>query len=146
MAVAIALLDTLPVPSTNGVGTVYHQLKDILGVAAEQQAESSLQRWDKVSILSPSYSKANQQRTVMEHSTEGTTSSPTQALSHLQLGHLSRCPGPVAYHWAYRRGEWHVLGTTCAGCVTMGAVIGNDAAIALRGLDLKHIVIPRSEK
>jgi hypothetical protein len=29
-------LDTLPTPSTDEVGKVYYQLKDILGIAAEQ--------------------------------------------------------------------------------------------------------------
>jgi hypothetical protein len=42
MVVAAVLLDTLPAPSTDAVDRVYHQLRDILGVAAEQQAESSL--------------------------------------------------------------------------------------------------------
>jgi hypothetical protein len=42
VAVAVALLDTLPVPSTDGVDKVYHHLRDILCVAVEQQAESSL--------------------------------------------------------------------------------------------------------
>jgi hypothetical protein len=41
MAAAIALLDTLLAPSTNGADKVYRQLKDILNVAAMQQAESS---------------------------------------------------------------------------------------------------------
>jgi hypothetical protein len=63
MAVAATLLYTLPVPSTDGVVKVYHQLKDILGVAAEQQAESSLQRWAEVSVSSSGDSKASQQRT-----------------------------------------------------------------------------------
>jgi hypothetical protein len=44
VATAATLLDTLPTSSTDGVCKVYHQMKDILGVAAEQQAESSLQR------------------------------------------------------------------------------------------------------
>jgi hypothetical protein len=49
----------LPASSTNGVGGVYHQLKVILGIAIEQQTESSLQRWAEVSVSSPSHSKAN---------------------------------------------------------------------------------------
>jgi hypothetical protein len=44
MATAVALLDTLPAPSTDGVGRLYHQLRDILGIATEQQAESLHQR------------------------------------------------------------------------------------------------------
>jgi hypothetical protein len=39
----VALLDTLAAPSFNGVYKVYRQMKDILGIAAAQQAESSLQ-------------------------------------------------------------------------------------------------------
>jgi hypothetical protein len=42
VAAAALLLDTLPTPSTDGVDKVYHQLKDILDVAIEQQMESSL--------------------------------------------------------------------------------------------------------
>jgi hypothetical protein len=40
MAAAAALLDTLPMPSTDGVDRVYHQLRDILDIATEQYAES----------------------------------------------------------------------------------------------------------
>jgi hypothetical protein len=54
MAAATALLDTLLTLSTDGVGKVYRQLKDVLGVDAEQQA----QRWADVSISSPGRSKA----------------------------------------------------------------------------------------
>jgi hypothetical protein len=36
VATAVALLDTLPEPSTDRVDRVYYQLKGILGVAAEQ--------------------------------------------------------------------------------------------------------------
>jgi hypothetical protein len=42
VATTIALLDTLPVPSTDGVSKVYQQMKNILGVAIEQQMENSL--------------------------------------------------------------------------------------------------------
>jgi hypothetical protein len=70
VAVAVALLDTLPEPSTDRVDRLYCQLKGILGVAAEQQAENSLQRWAEVSVSSPGGSKASQQRTAA-----GTTSS-----------------------------------------------------------------------
>ncbi len=35
MAVVAALLDTLPMPSTDGVGKVYRQLRIIVGVATE---------------------------------------------------------------------------------------------------------------
>jgi hypothetical protein len=58
MAATVVLLDNLPMPSTDGVGRVYYQLRDILGLAAEQHVESSLQRWAELSVLSPGYSKA----------------------------------------------------------------------------------------
>jgi hypothetical protein len=89
MAAAATLLDTLPMPSTDGIDMVYHQLKDILGVATEQQAESSLQRQVKVSVLSLGRSKASQQRTTMKHPTMGTTFSLAWALSYLRPSHLS---------------------------------------------------------
>jgi hypothetical protein len=38
VAVAAALLDTLPAPSADGANNVYQHLKNILRVAAEQQA------------------------------------------------------------------------------------------------------------
>jgi hypothetical protein len=42
MAAMVTLLDTLPTHSVDGVDKVYHQLKDILGIATTQQVESSL--------------------------------------------------------------------------------------------------------
>jgi hypothetical protein len=36
MAAAVALLDNLPKPFADGVDKVYHQLKDVLGVAFVQ--------------------------------------------------------------------------------------------------------------
>jgi hypothetical protein len=59
MVAATALLDTLSMPSTDGVDNVYHQLKNILGIATKQQAESTLQRWAEVSVLSLGHSKAS---------------------------------------------------------------------------------------
>jgi hypothetical protein len=38
----VALLDTLPAPSTDELDKVYHQLKDILGVTFVQQVKSLL--------------------------------------------------------------------------------------------------------
>jgi hypothetical protein len=43
VAIVAALLNTLSAPSTDRVGKVYQQLKNILGTAAAQQAETSLQ-------------------------------------------------------------------------------------------------------
>jgi hypothetical protein len=77
VAAVVALFDTLPAPSTNEVDKVYRQLKDILSVTAEQQAESSLQWWVEVSSSSPGPSKASRQRTTMELPTAGTASSLT---------------------------------------------------------------------
>jgi hypothetical protein len=131
MVMAAALLDTLPTPSNDGVGKVYHQLKGILGIADEQQAESSLQQRAEVSILSPGHSKASQQRTTTEHPTAGTASSPTRALSHLWPSH----------HHVVRLVEGamgHAPSTTRATCVGVGAVIENSVALASRGQGLKH--------
>jgi hypothetical protein len=73
----VQLLDTLPMPSTAWVVKVYRQLKDILGIATEQQVGSSLQRWAKASILSPGCSKASRPRTPTKLHIAGTVSSPT---------------------------------------------------------------------
>jgi hypothetical protein len=79
----MTLLDTLPAPSTDKVNKVYHQLRDILNVATEQEEESSLQQWAEVSISSLGRSKASQQRTMIEHPMVRTASSPAWAPSHL---------------------------------------------------------------
>jgi hypothetical protein len=97
-------MDTLPARSTNGVDRMYHQLKDILGIAIEQQVESSLQRWVEDSISSPSHSKASRQRTTMELPVAGTVSLPVWALTHLLSGHPSgRLERPACYqaHWGH---------------------------------------------
>jgi hypothetical protein len=59
VAAVATLLDTLPAPSTNSADKVYHQLKDILGVATMPQAEMLLQWWFEISISSPDCSKAS---------------------------------------------------------------------------------------
>jgi hypothetical protein len=101
-----AALDTPPTPSTDEVDSMYHQLRDTLGVATEQQMESSLQRWAKVSVSSSGRSKASQQRTVMELPTAVTMSSPARAPTRLQLGHPRRHPEPPTCHQARRGDEW----------------------------------------
>jgi hypothetical protein len=53
VAMAAVLLDTLLLPSTNGVGEVYQRLKSILSTTATQQAESSLQHQVEASVLPP---------------------------------------------------------------------------------------------
>jgi hypothetical protein len=91
VAAVASLLDTLLAPSTDGASKVYQQLKDILGVVAEQQAESSLQRRAEASISRPSRSKACRQRTTIEHPVAGTASSPAWAPSGLRPSHQNRC-------------------------------------------------------
>jgi hypothetical protein len=49
VAVAAALLDTLPTPFTDKVDMVYRQLKEILGIAATRQVESSFQHQAEIS-------------------------------------------------------------------------------------------------
>jgi hypothetical protein len=58
VAVAAALLDTLPTPSTDWVDKVYQQLKNILNITTAQQAESSLQRQVEVSLSTLGRSRA----------------------------------------------------------------------------------------
>jgi hypothetical protein len=133
MAVVVALLYTLPAPSTNGVDRVYHQLGDILGVAAEQQAENSLQRWVNISVLSPGHSRANQQRTMTELPAAGTTSSPMPIPTHLQPGHLSGHPEPLAHHQARKGVEGRILSIECATRTTAGTTIEKGATSAPMG-------------
>jgi hypothetical protein len=97
---AVALLDTLSAPSTNGVDKVYYQLRAILGIATKQKVESSLQDRAKVSVSSPGSPKSNQQRTAT-----GTVSSPVQAPSCLRPGHLFGRPEPPARCQARERDE-----------------------------------------
>jgi hypothetical protein len=103
--VAVALLDTLPAPSINGVDRVYCQLRDILGIAVEQQTESSLQKRAEASVSSPICSKARLQRTAMDHPAAGTASSLAWAPSCLWSGHPSRRPEPPVCHQAHRGDE-----------------------------------------
>jgi hypothetical protein len=53
MVSAAALLDMLPAPSIGAVGEMYQQLKNILGTATMQQAESSLQHQVNTSTFPP---------------------------------------------------------------------------------------------
>jgi hypothetical protein len=87
VAPVVVLLDTLLAPSSNGVGKVYQHLKDILGTAATQQAESSLQHRVKVSILNLDRSKARGQRATQGALEVGTASSPTRISAYDQLVH-----------------------------------------------------------
>jgi hypothetical protein len=119
VVVATSLLDTPLVPSTDGVGKVYRQLKDILGIAAMQRTESSLQQWAKVCVSSLGYSKASQQRTTTENPAVGTTTSPVRAPSRLRSGHLSGRPEPLSRRQAHKggggRGGIHSVRNLCHG-------------------------------
>jgi hypothetical protein len=111
----------VPAPPTDGVGKAYHHLKkDILGIAAKQQAESSLQRWAKVFILSLGDSKASRERTAMEHPTAGTVSSSARH---------SACGGV----------KGHALSIVHTTCVVASTVIENGTALAPRCQGLKHL-------
>jgi hypothetical protein len=66
MVMVVALLDTLPTPSTDGVDKAYQQLKDILDAAAAQQVEISLQRQAEVSISTLGLSKPEWRRAIRE--------------------------------------------------------------------------------
>jgi hypothetical protein len=97
----VCCIEPLPGPAR----TWPRQLKDILSIAAEQHAESSVQRWDYVSISSPVHSKASQQRiTTAPPPMAGTTSSPVQAPSHLR-GHSSGPLKPPTCRRAHRGNE-----------------------------------------
>jgi hypothetical protein len=87
MATVDALLDTLPAPSTDGVDKVYQQLKNILGHPTAQQVESSLQRQEEVSILTPGRSKARWQKAAQELPEVGMTSSLVRISAHDRLSH-----------------------------------------------------------
>jgi hypothetical protein len=72
-AVAV-LLDTLPAPSTDGVGEVYQRLKSILGTTAVQQVETSLQHRVKASIFPPARPEDGGQRATQGALEAGKTS------------------------------------------------------------------------
>jgi hypothetical protein len=74
VAAAATLLNTLPLPSTDRV--------------------------DKVSILSPSRSKAIQQKTAMELPMGQTASSPAQMLARVRPHHPNRHPEPLVHRQA----------------------------------------------
>jgi hypothetical protein len=98
VAMVAMFLDTVLTPSVNVVDNVYRQLKDILGIAAARQVESSLQCWAEVSILRPSHSKANRQNVATKLSMAGTTSSPAYISTRVRPCHLNRHPKPRAHH------------------------------------------------
>jgi hypothetical protein len=89
-----ALLDTLPAPSTNMVDKFYHQ-----------QAESSLQRWAKISISNLDRSKASRQRTTTELPMVSTASLLAQVLTRIQQGNPCRCLEPPVCLQAHKWDE-----------------------------------------
>jgi hypothetical protein len=70
------LMDTLPAPSTNGVGEVFQWLKSILDTIAVQQVESSLQHRIEASVLPPTHPKDGGQWATQGTLDAGTTSWP----------------------------------------------------------------------
>jgi hypothetical protein len=105
MAAAAALLHTLPTPSTNRVDKVYRQLKDILGIVAMQQAESSLQRRAEILISSLGHSKASRQKTTTEVPTIGIASLPTHVPTCFRSGYPHRRAEPLVHRQAHRGDE-----------------------------------------
>jgi hypothetical protein len=79
------------------VDKVFHHLKDILSVAAAQQAESSIQHRAEVSISSPGRSKAGWQKVAMELPVVGTASSPVQIPAYFRPCHPNRHLEPLAH-------------------------------------------------
>jgi hypothetical protein len=75
------LMDTLPTPSTNGVGEVFQWLKIILDTIAAQQVESSLQHRIEASILPPTHPKDGGQRAAKGTLNAGTASWPVGFLA-----------------------------------------------------------------
>jgi hypothetical protein len=88
VAAMAALLDTLLVPSTDKVVKVYQLLKNILGTATAQQAESSFQHQIEPSVLTLDCSKVRGgQRAAQEAPEVGIASSLTRLLTHNRLAH-----------------------------------------------------------
>jgi hypothetical protein len=112
---------------------VYRQLKDILGIAPEQQVESSLQCWADVSILSPGYSKASRQRTTSELPAARTTSSPVWAQPISDWA--TRADAPSLRHTVRLAGGrmGHVPSIACITRAVMGMVIEKGIASAPKG-------------
>jgi hypothetical protein len=85
MAMVATLLDTLPAPSTDGVGKVYQRLKNILRTATVHQAKSSILHQDEATILTPIHPKDGGQRISRGALEAGTTSSPARILAYDRL-------------------------------------------------------------
>jgi hypothetical protein len=85
MAAMAVLLDTLPIPSTDGVGEVYRRLKNILDTAAAQQAESYLQHRAEAFVLTPVHPMDRGQGAAQGALEAGIASSPATASAHDRL-------------------------------------------------------------
>jgi hypothetical protein len=75
VAAVATLLDTLPAPSTDGVGEVYQRLENTVETAVVYQVKSSLQHQDEASILTPTCPMNGGQRVAQGALEVGTTSS-----------------------------------------------------------------------
>lgn len=105
VAAAAALLGTLPAPSTDAVGQVYHQLREILNVAAEQQAASSLQRRAESTVASPGRSRGTRQRAPAGPPPAGSVAAPARPSVRERLGNPDMRPLLEVRHQARREGE-----------------------------------------
>jgi hypothetical protein len=95
-----AHLDMLLTPSIDGVGEVYQQLKSILGTAAAQQTESSLQHW-KASILTPVRPKDGGQRAAQGAIEVGMTYSLARILAYDRLSRPGTRSDPQVQCWPH---------------------------------------------
>jgi hypothetical protein len=102
VAAMTALLDSLAMPSSDGVDKVYRQLKDILTITAAHQAESSLHHRVEVTISSPSRSKGDWLKATMEPPMVGAASSLAQILIQDRLSHLDGQSEPHVHHENHR--------------------------------------------
>jgi hypothetical protein len=103
VATVAVLLDTLPAPSTDQVGTVYQQLKNILGTTTTQHVESSLQHRVKALTSPPAHPKDGGQRATQGALEAGMASSPVRISAYDELS----WPGTWSEPQKYR---WHCLG------------------------------------
>jgi hypothetical protein len=99
VAVAAALLDVLPTPSTDGVGEVYHRLKSILGAVAMQEVESSLLHRVEASIILLADAKDGGHKATQGAPDAGTASSPEGFSTCDRPGRPSARTEPQTYQW-----------------------------------------------
>jgi hypothetical protein len=107
------LLGTLPAPSAGGVDRLYHLFGEILAIIAALHVECSLEHQDGVSTPSPGRSKAGWQKTIVEASAVGTTSSPAWVSSHGSPQQLVPCVKPWVCHYV-GHGDMGAIPKPCA--------------------------------